>query len=473
MQGRIYGVETEYGAIAFDTSSGTRRALDHDFTRRLIRVHTDGSSSGFLTNGGRHYLDTGGHPEYATPECDRIDDLVAAVFAGHAMLGAARSAVTEQFAADGLPSNEVHVYFNNVDSGVTTFGMHENFLVDGTTVHRNATDVLAPLLASLPVITGAGSIRASVNAPRVQISPRGLRVDGLVSDNARACSPMVKLHQSPGADRRRYGRFQVVCGESNPSEWALALRMGIIHLGLRLYEEAPHLVPRLAPEDSIAAIRRFSDFNERATVPANNRRMVSALELQEHWFDAASELVHELGAGVDDRVVLERWRTTLDAAHQGIEALSRFAVWAQKRVLVEGMQARSRSAADILALDYSFHTVDLDRNISVRAKQRGHMARVSTDDDIVHRISHPPESTRAQARANLLTLTEPKVTTCQWEKVITQIGAQVLTVDLPDPRRADLPALPDLMERLRHGRPLIDLPDSVTVREGQIAGRNR
>jgi proteasome accessory factor A len=40
----------------------------------------------FLRNGARLYLDVGSHPEYATPECDNVLDLVAHDKAGERIL---------------------------------------------------------------------------------------------------------------------------------------------------------------------------------------------------------------------------------------------------------------------------------------------------------------------------------------------------------------------------------------------------
>src|SRR6266545_3197025 len=61
------------------TSLGQRRLSPDEVARYLFRrvVHWGRSSNVFLENGARLYLDVGSHPEYATPECDAIADLVA------------------------------------------------------------------------------------------------------------------------------------------------------------------------------------------------------------------------------------------------------------------------------------------------------------------------------------------------------------------------------------------------------------
>ena len=86
MDRRIYGLETEYGVAC--TSGGTRRLTPDEVARYLFRrVVTWGRSSNvFLRNGARLYLDVGSHPEYATPECDDIAELVAHDKAGERVL---------------------------------------------------------------------------------------------------------------------------------------------------------------------------------------------------------------------------------------------------------------------------------------------------------------------------------------------------------------------------------------------------
>src|SRR5207247_9942859 len=76
MDKRIFGLENEYGVTC--TFRGSRRLSPDDVARYLFRrvVSWGRSSNVFLENGDRLSLDVGSHPEYATPECDSIADLV-------------------------------------------------------------------------------------------------------------------------------------------------------------------------------------------------------------------------------------------------------------------------------------------------------------------------------------------------------------------------------------------------------------
>ena len=83
---RIFGIENEYGVTC--TFRGQRRLSPDEVARYLFRkvVSWGRSSNVFLRNGARLYLDVGSHPEYATPECDDIVDLVTHDKAGERIL---------------------------------------------------------------------------------------------------------------------------------------------------------------------------------------------------------------------------------------------------------------------------------------------------------------------------------------------------------------------------------------------------
>ena len=86
MDRRIFGIENEYGVTC--TFKGQRRLSPDEVARYLFRkvVSWGRSSNVFLRNGARLYLDVGSHPEYATPECDEVAELVTHDKAGERVL---------------------------------------------------------------------------------------------------------------------------------------------------------------------------------------------------------------------------------------------------------------------------------------------------------------------------------------------------------------------------------------------------
>ncbi len=86
MKKRIFGLETEFGLAL--TSRGrcalpVSRVVPYLFAQFNIAADF---SNVFLENGARFYLDTGSHPEYATPECASPNDVVIYDKAGECLL---------------------------------------------------------------------------------------------------------------------------------------------------------------------------------------------------------------------------------------------------------------------------------------------------------------------------------------------------------------------------------------------------
>ena len=103
---RIYGLETEYGVTC--TLKGVRRLSPDEVARYLFRkvVSWGRSSNVFLQNGSRLYLDVGSHPEYATPECDSLVDLVTHDRAGERILESLVESAEDRLLSEALRSEE-------------------------------------------------------------------------------------------------------------------------------------------------------------------------------------------------------------------------------------------------------------------------------------------------------------------------------------------------------------------------------
>ena len=67
-------------------------------------------------NGARLYLDVGSHPEYATPECDSIYDLVVHDKAGERILEQPRCSRAEQRLREEGIRGDIYLFKNNTDS---------------------------------------------------------------------------------------------------------------------------------------------------------------------------------------------------------------------------------------------------------------------------------------------------------------------------------------------------------------------
>src|SRR6202000_2700941 len=157
MERRIFGLETEYGVTC--TYRGQRRLSPDEVARYLFRrvVSWGRSSNVFLRNGARLYLDVGSHPEYATPECDSVADLVTHDKAGERILeGLLVDA--ERRLREGAIAGAVYLSKNNPDPAGNSYGCHENYLVARHGEFSRLADVLIPFLVTRQLIVGAGKV---------------------------------------------------------------------------------------------------------------------------------------------------------------------------------------------------------------------------------------------------------------------------------------------------------------------------
>ncbi|MGH9194375.1 MAG: proteasome accessory factor PafA2 family protein, partial [Acidimicrobiia bacterium] len=141
MDRRIFGLENEYGVTC--TLRGQRRLSPDEVARYLFRrvVSWGRSSNVFLENGARLYLDVGSHPEYATPECDSLQDVVAHDKAGERILESLVHSAEQRLEEEGI-RGEIFLFKNNTDSAGNSYGCHENYLVSRHKDFHKTVDVL-------------------------------------------------------------------------------------------------------------------------------------------------------------------------------------------------------------------------------------------------------------------------------------------------------------------------------------------
>jgi len=147
MDRRIFGIENEYGVTC--TFGGQRRLTPDEVARYLFRkvVSWGRSSNVFLANGSRLYLDVGSHPEYATPECDDVRQLVTHDKAGERIVEGLVADAQQRITDEGI-AGEIYVFKNNTDSAGNSYGCHENYLVGRAGEFQKLSDVLIPFLVT-------------------------------------------------------------------------------------------------------------------------------------------------------------------------------------------------------------------------------------------------------------------------------------------------------------------------------------
>ena len=434
---RIFGVETEYGLTC--TFRGQRRLSPDEVARYLFRrvVSWGRSSNVFLRNGARLYLDVGSHPEYATPECDNLVDLVARDKAGERVLEELMIDAESRLREEGI-AGDIYLFKNNTDSAGNSYGCHENYLVPRQEDLERLTGILTPFLVTRQMICGAGKVLQTPGGAVYCVSQRAEHIWEGVSSATTRSRPIINTRDEPHADAERFRRLHVIVGDSNMSETTMLLKVGTTDLVLRMIEAG--VVPRdMTLDNPVRAIREVSrDMTGRVPVRLANGREMSALEIQYEYLARARDLTSRNGLDAVSERVLEMWERTLQAIETGnLDKIAREIDWVTKYQLIERYRAvhgLPLSAPRIAQLDLAYHDVRRGRGLYYLLQQRGAVERVSRDLDIFAAKSTPPQTTRAKLRGEFIRRAQEKGRdfTVDWVHLKLNDQAQ-RTVLLKDP----------------------------------------
>src|ERR1700732_829926 len=296
MDRRIFGLENEYGVTC--TFRGQRRLSPDEVARYLFRrvVSWGRSSNVFLRNGARLYLDVGSHPEYATPECDNLIDLVTHDKAGERILEGLLVDADRRLREEGI-AGDIYLFKNNTDSAGNSYGCHENYLVGRHGEFGRLADILIPFLVTRQIICGAGKVLQTPRGAVYCVSQRAEHIWEGVSSATTRSRPIINTRDEPHADAERFRRLHVIVGDSNMSETTMLLKVGATDLVLRMIEAG--VVPLdMTLDNPVRAIREVSrDMTGRVPVRLANGREMSALEIQYEYLARARDFTSRHGLG--------------------------------------------------------------------------------------------------------------------------------------------------------------------------------
>jgi len=398
---RIFGIENEYG-VTF-TLRGQRRLSPDEVARYLFRrvVSWGRSSNVFLENGARLYLDVGSHPEYATPECDRVSDVVTHDKAGEWVLAQLVQGAEERLHEEGI-KGEIFLFKNNTDSAGNSYGCHENYLTDREDDFVRHTQVLIPFLISRQVYSGAGKVLQTAKGPVFCLSQRAEHIWESVSSATTRSRPIINTRDEPHADAEKYRRLHVIVGDSNMSEYASFLKVGATSILLTMLEDKSQILRDLTLENPIRAIREISqDMTLTQKVRLANGRDITALEIQTEYLERALKYSDSKGFAEDETKALGMWKHVMEQLHSDPSTLWRECDWVAKLRLIEGYQQRdgiSLSHPKAALVDLMYHDVDRTRGLFYKLQDAGQVDRTTTDAAIAEAMVSPPSTTRARLR---------------------------------------------------------------------------
>ncbi|AZP16575.1 MULTISPECIES: Pup--protein ligase [Streptomyces] len=406
MDRRIFGLENEYGVTC--TFRGQRRLSPDEVARYLFRrvVSWGRSSNVFLRNGARLYLDVGSHPEYATPECDNVTELVTHDKAGERILEGLLVDAERRLHEEGI-AGDVYLFKNNTDSAGNSYGCHENYLVARHGEFSRLADILIPFLVTRQLLCGAGKVLQTPRGAVYCVSQRAEHIWEGVSSATTRSRPIINTRDEPHADAERYRRLHVIVGDSNMSETTMLLKVGATDLVLRMIE-AGTVMRDLTLENPIRAIREVShDITGRRKVRLASGREASALEVQREYYEKAVDFCERRGirTGTVEQV-LELWGRTLDAIEaEDLDRIGTEIDWVMKYKLIERYRAKNNmtmSHPRVAQIDLAYHDIHRRRGLYYLLERKGQAARICNDLKIFEGKSVPPQTTRARLRGDFI-----------------------------------------------------------------------
>lgn len=384
-----------------------------------------------LSNGARFYNDHA-HPEYSTPECAALREIVAQDKAGERILEECARRRNRR-----MPEGqEVRLYKNNTDFVGHSYGCHDNYLMRRDVPWDRIVSDVVPFLVTRQVFAGAGKMgveseSAAVQNGIYQISQRSDFFQVLVSIDTMNRRPIVNTRDEPHADSSKYRRFHVIIGDANMSEMATALKIGSTALVLELIElgKAPQL--ELAnPIEATKAISRDQTYDW--IIELKDGRKISAIDIQRLYLAAASEHCARDG---ETTWLLREWESVLDDLQRDVMLCRNRVDWVAKKFLLSTFrESEGLEWTDpwLQSLDLEYHNVSLDHGLYYELLRAGEMRRFVSEEEVKDAIFHPPAATRAFFRGRSVARFQKEISSIQWDEVVFAAPSGARTVSLND-----------------------------------------
>ncbi len=412
---RIIGVETEYGITCAPTADGPPPMNADHAARELFDpvVQRSRSSNVFTRGGARLYLDVGSHPEFATAECDRLEDVLAQDRAGELVMADLAEQANARLAATGVPGR-IHLLKNNRDAEGNGFGCHENYLVRRRGDFWNDARTLIPHLVTRQILVGAGHIAAAGDTRRAAdglrayvFSQRADQMWDAVSSATTRARPLINTRDEPHADAERYRRMHVIVGDSNIAQGSTLLKVAAMDLLLDYLEHGGELGD-LALADPMRAIRdTCHDMSGGVLLERSDGRTITPLEVQaEHLGRLRDHVAQGVEVTALHEAALELWERGLQALRlQQPELVDTELDWAVKhRLLTRYCQRHDTDLTDprVSRLALAYHDVSPSRGLRLRLEGAGLMRRLVGEETCRAAVTTAPATTRAHLRGAVI-----------------------------------------------------------------------
>jgi proteasome accessory factor PafA2 len=409
-----------------DTDEATYFAQDAERELTFVEIKSDL----VLGNGARYYNDHA-HPEYCTPECSTVEELVAHDRAGERILMRCAQKLSEE------RDCAVCLYKNNTDFRGHSYGCHENYLLPRSLPWEKLARGIQAFLVTRQIIAGAGKFAIEEEdkfvAPGFQISQRSDFFSELQSVDTMQRRPIVNTRDEPHANPNLFRRFHVILGDANMSPFSTRLKIGSTALVLEALARDPKRSYSVLadPLQALVSISRDGKFHWEVTL--QDKQTSSALDLQREYLRAVKDLC-DLSEKPKAAIVADWEKVLQDLATDPMRCRDRLD-WAAKLALIREFQASQNVGANdpwLQSLDLEYHRLDREKGLYYALEQSGAILGVPDDAAVRRAISEPPRTTRAYVRGRCIQKFSASVVAAQWDHITLQGTRGPLKISLLD-----------------------------------------
>jgi Pup amidohydrolase len=397
--------------------------------RRHHLSFEDMKSDRILHNGARLYNDHA-HPEYSTPECRGLFDLVAHDKAGERILLQCARRRSEQLGVDVL------LYKNNTDFRGHSYGCHDNYLMARGVPFDYVRASLIPFNVTRQIFAGAGKIGIETeaglkDAAHYQLAQRSDFFSVEASVDTMHQRPLVNTRDEPHADPAKYRRLHGIVGDANMSEYATALKLGTTALVLDCIEQqvVPASLALARPIDAIKEISHDASYAWAVTMADGGAS--DAIAVQREYLALAQK--HAIVRDADTEWVLNEWESVLDALARDPMELVGDLDWVTKKWLLETFveeEGLEWSDPWLRSLDLEYHSIDMDNGLFYELQKDGAMRRLVEEETVQGAVDTPPADTRAYVRGLAMERFGADITAAQWDSLTFGVNGSEKTLSL-------------------------------------------
>jgi len=396
-------------------------------------------NDGFLRNGSRIYICTGGHLEIATPECRNAFEVLkydkAAELYMQIGVEKANERYREKLRKRGNSPARIQCWKANVEIDKRySRGTHESYMVERKKF-AGKENLLIPFLVLRKIFFGAGGFVAEKEGIRYVISPKAM-VSKRVLTESPSQWPILSTRDEPLSTKDKY-RVHVTSGEGVRSEVTRLLNNALTSYVIDAIESGniSHV------EDIWNPLQTFKDISVNTEgdwrIKLMNGRTQSAIDyLNCHYLAVIEELFEERETSYWDKYVLDTFKRLCDKFEQGLledPYVVRRLEWVMKLWVIKNeigdfeyeytskgkfdyrsMYMMDERVEKEIAASFDFANL-CDYDLYEQVADKMGVERILTEEEVGEALLFPPKDSRAELRVRLASEFENAV--LSWNKI--------------------------------------------------------